>query len=102
MEVIRFRDDDGADGLWIRPGDPRHISDPDMCCRGCGVDVFAIDEFFELHDHVCELPDGVLCVGCMERHLGRRLVAADFTNVDLRPAMYSARLRDRLGIERAR
>lgn len=78
-----------------------HISD--WRCMDCGVDTRAIEEYYMLHDHVWREanPDieGILCVGCVEQRLGRKLAAADFTdkkiNVTARHSG-SARLTDRL------
>jgi hypothetical protein len=71
------------------------------------VDTFArgVDEYYMVHREVWAaagmLPrGGMLCVGCLEARLGRRLTAADFTSApvnDLRRGWRgSARLLSRL------
>ncbi|SOD63658.1 hypothetical protein SAMN06297387_11211 [Streptomyces zhaozhouensis] len=71
------------------------------------------DEFFMVHDPVwakarMENYGGFLCVGCLEKRIGRRLRRGDFTDcpmnkpdftyLDGRPVPKSRRLRNRLGI----
>lgn len=75
-----------------------------FACVDCPDNTCDIDEYYMVHDHLwaeaCMGPDdGMLCIGCLESRLGRRLVASDFTpypvNVD--PAFVrSARLVSRL------
>jgi hypothetical protein len=71
-------------------------------CDGCGV--YALDEFFSVHDDVWAAGGAgrdLLCVGCLEDRLGRKLTPADFTDlpINTNPAFTrSARLRDRLGM----
>jgi hypothetical protein len=69
-------------------------------CVDCGVDCEEIGEGYRVDDAVWPIgeDDGMLCIGCLERRLGRRLVREDFnvggdwhTNSRL-----SARLRERL------
>jgi hypothetical protein len=53
-------------------------------CIDCGVNTDAIGEYFMLHDEVWNagVPEsrGMLCIGCVEARLHRRLTAADFTD----------------------
>ncbi len=52
-----------------------------MPCADCGLDT--LFEYYMVQDALWEaagLSRGFLCVGCMESRLGRRLVAADFTD----------------------
>jgi hypothetical protein len=72
-------------------------------CHDCGVDVDAIDELrFMLTDRTWKdagaLHASLLCIGCIERRLGRTLTSADFSNVPINtlPDVRSARLQDRL------
>lgn len=77
-------------------------------CRDCGADTEALGEFYMLRDEVWGEtgmgPDeGMLCVGCVEGRLGRRLGPADFTHVVVNlvwpenmRALKSSRLLDRL------
>ena len=60
-----------------------------------------------VHDHIwaeagmrtdCGL-SGMLCIGCLERRIGRTLTKADFTSAgvnDLANPLHTARLKDRL------
>ena len=73
----------------------------EMCCIDCGVNTSTIGEYFVLRDEIwsAAVPDrsGMLCVGCCETRLHRRLVPADFMAV---PANFfnakSPRLNSRL------
>lgn len=53
-------------------------------CRDCGVDTEAIDEYYMVADpvwkQVAHEVDGHLCIGCLERRLGRTLHSGDFTD----------------------
>jgi hypothetical protein len=44
-------------------------------CRDCAADTF-IGEWYMVRDEVWPLGfhDGVLCIGCLEQRIGRRLV----------------------------
>jgi hypothetical protein len=73
-------------------------------CMDCGVDTDAIDESYMIHDDLwrAAVPSeaGMLCVGCCERRLGRRLRREDFrpyaqTAFD-EGMPVSARLKDRM------
>jgi hypothetical protein len=71
-------------------------------CFSCGVDVWDIGEDFYVHDELWRTygVEGVLCIGCFEIRLGRKLMPADFPDgyigeqIGCQP---SERLRDRLG-----
>ncbi|MET9876549.1 hypothetical protein ABZZ36_18270 [Actinacidiphila glaucinigra] len=70
-------------------------------CADCRTD--CSDERYMVHDEVWAAagmcPFGFLCIGCIERRLGRRLAAADFLDVPLNYApgfRRSARLTRRL------
>jgi hypothetical protein len=57
-----------------------------MSCEDCGTSTFG--EYYMVHDEVWAdtgmAPDGgLLCVGCLERRLGRRLTPDDFTSCPL-------------------
>lgn len=50
-------------------------------CRDCGYDT--IDEFYMVHDSVwlasgLSKRGGLLCIGCLERRIGRQLTSDDF------------------------
>lgn len=73
-------------------------------CFDCSIDTLAIHEYYMVHFELWErvAPDCAsnvfLCVGCLERRMGRELVSTDFIEV---PINYlpnkSARLLNRLG-----
>jgi hypothetical protein len=74
-------------------------------CDDCAVNTIEIGEGYmvvyevwsEAHPEGRGLC-GLLCIGCLERRLGRRLVPSDFTDVPLnRSAWQSPRLRGRRG-----
>ena len=78
-------------------------------CLDCGEDTNTIDEYYVVRDavwreaHPARL--GMLCIGCLEGRLGRRLTTADFPEAPLNdptdlvfgPIGRSRRLLDRLG-----
>ncbi len=70
----------------------------DVHCVDCGVDTIKADEFYMVHDAVWPLHprDGMLCIGCLEQRIGRRLVPADFTDALINRCAASSRLRSRL------
>ena len=72
-------------------------------CRDCAADVVEVGEYYAVHDHVWPVePDGgVLCIGCLEARIGRRLSARDFKDLPINRSGSgtSARLRDRLARE---
>lgn len=79
----------------------------DWRCLDCTVDTDALGEYYMLHDDLWERihPDklGKFCIACVERRLGRELVAPDFTdvkiNTDAGLFYRSPRLTDRLARE---
>ena len=101
-----------------RPAQKNPYSDPigqESRAKGWCVDCHASirDEFYMVHDSVWRKARmgefaGFLCVGCLEKRIGRRLRPADFTDCpmnkpdftyrDGRPVPKSHRLRNRLGI----
>jgi hypothetical protein len=79
--------------------------DIDMICVDCGTDTDEIKEFFHVRDNVWAAataekevpPYKVLCVGCLERRLGRQLNSSDFTDARVNKfGDHSDRLKDRL------
>ena len=52
-------------------------------CIDCGIDTDKIGEYYMLRDEVwnAAVPEerGMLCIGCVEARLHRRLTSADFT-----------------------
>lgn len=77
-------------------------------CVDCGVNTHDADEYYMVHDELwaaagMEPAGGMLCVGCLEQRLGRRLTAADFTDAPVNHGsfFYSPRLIERLSTEAA-
>lgn len=72
----------------------------------CGVDTGKINEYYMLVDEVWysvhDSGEGMLCIGCIEKRLGRELTPADFHECLLNtmsfPAPKSNRLMQRLGL----
>jgi hypothetical protein len=81
-------------------------------CADCGIGTIGVGEWYMVHEHVWEeawrgrrkswqrLPgQTVLCIGCLEKRLGRTLRASDFSAVPINdPLKWNAsdRMRDRL------
>lgn len=56
-------------------------------CKGCGISTFNY-EYYMVHSHIWNKANrlnrrGMLCIGCLERRLGRMLTASDFTDCPL-------------------
>lgn len=76
-------------------------------CMDCGIDSDAIGEFYMVKREVwaTAVPtferDGMLCIGCLEKRLGRELTPKDFTDCPLNTRdckeMGSERLKKRMG-----
>lgn len=76
----------------------------DYYCFDCEMNLFL--EWFTVHDSVWEQTglgpqDGVLCVGCLEKRIGRRLSVSDFaeTQNNQPSEFHSDRLLSRFGLE---
>jgi hypothetical protein len=73
-------------------------------CVDCKIDTNEISEYYMLHDHIwfAHTIDfngkGMLCIGCIERRLRRRLNHGDFTCAAINSGLFrmSERLKDRL------
>ena len=72
----------------------------DFRCRDCGNDY---DEYYMVHNHVWKaggLPKdgGMLCIGCLEKRIGRRLCRDDFPDWEVKRPRdnQSLRLKDRI------
>jgi hypothetical protein len=74
----------------------------DVRCVDCHVDTWVIDEFYMVKEELWPLSGygTMLCIGCLEARLGRRLVSSDFTDCPLNRATSSRRLQSRLTDER--
>jgi hypothetical protein len=57
----------------------------DARCVDCGVDTVKAGEMYMVLDEVWPLDQlgGMLCVGCLESRIGRRLTPADFSGVPI-------------------
>ena len=64
-------------------------------CLDCGVDTGKICEHYFVHTElwlsVVANIKGMLCVGCLERRLGRKLVRKDFPKVTINNPRYEAK-----------
>ena len=77
-----------------------------FACVDCHVCTGSIDEYYMVHDHVwlasgMSKRSGMLCLGCLESRLQRRLTPEDFKpgipiNMGIFPR--SPRMLDRLGV----
>ena len=82
--------------------DPRPLSNSN--CRDCGNDY---DEYYMVHDHVWKTgglaeDGGMLCIGCLEKRIGRRLCCDDFPDCQTnRRDDQSLRLKDRIAKDAA-
>jgi hypothetical protein len=89
-------------------------------CCDCGVGTITLGEWYMVKKEIWEpawagrrksyhgkLPgQEILCIGCLEKRIGRTLCRADFTDADWRSANHpdeytSKRLRDRLARRRS-
>jgi hypothetical protein len=84
---------------WCKPGEPCHadvlleLSNYTLAirdCLDCGIDIYDIDEYYMVYDHVWRAAagkddwDGMkLCLGCLSERLGRRLYLDDFKPMPL-------------------
>jgi len=90
----------GASPIW-----PAMMKDrSSFLCLDCGVDTDAIDEYYHVTNELWARanPDraGMLCIGCLEKRLGRELTPDDFPNGADRSSPKSERLLKRLGDSR--
>ena len=86
--------------LRLDVGELEDITAPPLCAE-CNVDTLRAREFYMVADATwlatCDTYKGFLCIGCIERRLGRRLKPDDFTDAPVNnPAGCSPRLRARL------
>lgn len=73
-------------------------------CLDCAVDTGKINEYYMVVDHLWEQAGvepqgGMLCVGCLEDRIGRRLTGFDFTQCYVNRPQFgpqSDRLRSRM------
>ena len=55
-------------------------------CMDCGVDTLEIKEFYMIQDElwaqINPQLEGLLCIGCVEKRLGRKLKPGDFPSYE--------------------
>jgi len=75
---------------------------PIFHCLDCGINT-KYSEYYMVHNEIwlssgLGLDDGMLCISCLEKRIGRKLNKNDFTDCLLNhmPDMRSKRLSDRL------
>lgn len=73
-------------------------------CLDCKADTGKMGEFYYIHLPLWLVAvgsiDGMLCIGCLEKRLGRKLTRSDFTDASINNPQYgikSVRLMERLG-----
>lgn len=71
-------------------------------CVDCGINTAVIDEYYSVGKELWDAHgagDGMLCVGCLESRVGRKLGPSDFPNLPINRGAFrmSSRLRDRVG-----
>jgi hypothetical protein len=61
---------------------PEPVRGDSSRCVDCDVDCYEIDEYYMVHDDVWPIAPfgGMLCIGCIEARIGRRLTPTDFTD----------------------
>lgn len=101
---IHYRLPTGAVDQWYRTDLKRGIkelrSKRRFKCLDCRVDTSKIGEYYVVHDFIwfSVANKGMLCIGCIERRLGRRLTPFDFKDAQINyiATHQSPRLVDRL------
>lgn len=77
----------------------------DFACKGCGFDTLNNNEYYMVKNEIWLYvnngrSEGMLCIGCVELRLGRRLTRKDFTDAPINGyeifKYKSARLANRL------
>jgi coenzyme F420-reducing hydrogenase beta subunit len=67
-------------------GRPSHLQARRGLCADCGVCTYCAGEYYMVRDELWRkygAGDGMLCVGCLERRVGRRLEGTDFNFLPL-------------------
>ena len=100
ISILREITPKGAPPTWLAEMKDRSS----FLCLDCGVDTGSIDQYYrvtnELWARVNPGGDGMLCIGCLEKRLGRELTPDDFPNGADRSSPKSERLLKRLGDSR--
>jgi len=83
----------------------KRLKDIWFTCVDCGVNTHDINEYYMVRDEIWNLVGAggrMLCIGCLEKKLGRQLIRDDFSyapiNSPNRAFDKSERLKDRLGL----
>lgn len=82
-----------------------HIDDPVFMCMDCNLDTSKMGEYYAVFLPVWleahpDVDGGMLCIGCLEQRLERKLTPADFIHAPVNCVFEdtkSKRLLDRLG-----
>ena len=99
ISILREITPKGAPPTWLAKMKDRSS----LLCLDCGVDTIAIDEYYMVTHELWANSDGMLCIGCLEKRLGRELTPDDFSSCwDDRVHPKSERLLKRLGDSRKR
>lgn len=79
----------------LEPSKPDYSA---FACLDCGVCTHTINEYYMLRNHIWRsiADDGMLCIGCAEKRLGRRLTGKDFIDAFINTVRLSDRLRERI------
>ena len=69
-----------------------------FACVDCSVNTLDINEYYMVHNHLWPIgsDDGMLCIGCLEKRIGRTITSADFTDCLLNNPCYETARSDRL------
>lgn len=73
-------------------------------CKDCGINTLYSGEYYMVEDYIWDATQagsGMLCIGCLENRIGRKLQSSDFSNAPLNKdgfGMKSERLQKRLGL----
>jgi hypothetical protein len=77
-----------------------------LTCMGCGVNALEIGEYYMLNPRIWEDQLGLywqdnLCIGCLEKRLGRKVSLSDMCGIPRYEFMFplSERLLDRYGVK---
>lgn len=79
-----------------------HHALQDVTCQACDVDTIETGEYYMVTNELWKrygCGRGMLCLGCLEERMGRKLIAADFTKAQINDSDkldISERMKDRL------
>jgi len=62
-----------------------HDEMPNVMCLDCNINTVTSGEYYMVHNHVWSQTgigpyDGMLCIICLEKRIGRKLTSQDFTD----------------------